>query len=194
MSTRQRMIAAVIAKPGITLSEIAIAIGKTDRKERTGLSAQLSQLCQKKKLRKDTVLNGSPGAIRYWPTATSAIDGRSARKRPAMPEATTTAAAKTAAPRQSDKAKRAGYASPKAMPQKPASQVRIVDPPRERAPAAPAGDRETVEEFQARGGRIEILHPHACSPNSILRFDHAPKPHASARPMTATRVRPSASR
>ena len=194
MSTRQRMIAAVIAKPGITLSEIAIAIGKTERKERTGLSAQLSQLCKKKKLRKDTLHNGSPGAIRYWPTATSAIDGRSARKRPAKPEASTPAEPQTPAPRQSDQAKREGYASPKAKPPKPASQVRIVDPPRERAPATPAGERETVEEYVARGGRIEVLQPHACSPNSILRFDYTPKPHASARPITATRVRPSASR
>lgn len=194
MSTRQQMIAAVIAKPGITLSEIAIAIGKTERKARTGLSAQLSQLCKKKKLRKDTLHNGSPGAIRYWPTATSAIDGRSARKRPAKREATTTAQPQAAAPRQSDATKRSGYASPKALPPKPASQVRIVDPPRERAPATPAGERETVEEFQKRGGRIEVLQPHACSPNSILRFDHAPKPHGSPRPLSATRVRPSVSR
>ena len=53
-----------------------------------------------------------------------------------------------------------------------------------------AGERETVEEYVARGGRIEVLQPHACSPNSILRFDHTPKPHASSRPPSGARVRP----
>lgn len=191
MSTRQAMLAAVIATPGITLSQIAVAIGKTERKERMGLSAQLSQLCKKKKLRKDKLTNGSPGAVRYWPTETSAIDGRTAKKSAAKPQRkAATSAAQPAAPRLSDTAKRAGYASAKAMPPKPASQVRIVDPPREAVPAMPAGARESVAEFMARGGRVEILKPHACSPNSILRFDHSPKPHASSRPPSGARVRP----
>lgn len=84
----------------------------------------------------------------------------------------------------------------KAKPPKPtkAADMTIVRSPAPpmKAPATVAP--QTVDEFIAAGGRIEILHPHACSPNSILRFDYTPKPHASARPMTATRVRPSASR
>jgi hypothetical protein len=63
--------------------------------------------------------------------------------------------------RLSDAAKRKGYTSRLQNPPRVSQQVQIIKPPKRVSPemkaARPAGQRETVEEFLARGGRIQQL-------------------------------------
>ena len=169
MSTRQDAIAAVTAAPGCTLREVAAALGLTTRAEYTSLSAQMSQLCRAGKLRKDSVLNGgSPGSLRYWPMPSTTIARIDIRKQPKPPAP---APAAKPAPMRSAAEKRGSYTSRHANVPKPSMHVRIIAPPRPKAAAHPAGKHETVEEFRARGGRIETVPSHASS--HPLRYDHS---------------------
>lgn len=170
MSVRQDIQRAILDKPGLTMRQVAEAIGRGDRAGVQGVSAQLSQLCKVGKLRKDSVyaLTGVP---RYWPTDSTLTDGRETRytaiRKPARPVATKPAPAR----KQVAQVIRAPIkAAPKPAP-KPTlqQQPRCLRPLRHQR-AMPNGQAETIPEFEARGGVIERLPPSATS--TPLRFSY----------------------
>lgn len=170
MSRAQAIIEAVVKNPGLTTREVGDALGLHWASAVNVVCSQLLQLVQAGKLRRE----GSFKNYRYYPTKLSLVDkrfgprqGRDAapkRRRPALKAAT-------------GAAKR--YASPLAREPKPASKIAIgvhapKPPPPPRAAAHPAGAFETVDEFLARGGKVQRLpngasaHPlHTITPAEI---------------------------
>lgn len=183
MSIRQDIVKAVVHQPGLTMRQVAQAIGRSDRAGVQGVGAQISQLCKAGKLRKDSVyaLTGVP---RYWPTKTSLLDMRQAVNRTPAP----TKAASTSTP-----AKRVARVVRKPLPAppppKPAPMPRMIAKRPKPAPTPPPGTPETLEQFIARGGTIERLPPYACS-QQLLRYDHSNTevPIARRRPALRTRT------
>lgn len=192
MSQRKAMIAAVVEAPGIDMHGIASILGISGRNEVKSLATQLSRLCQIKKLRKDSVLMGNVSRPRYWPTDTSSRDMRSdpnrAHRRSAAAKvgAANRAAGTKPETRATLRAQIRADCKPAA---KPAKRDRIIQQPRMTIKRPVAG-AQTVEEFQARGGRVQVLAPHEAS--NPLRFDHsqAQVPMASRRPSTRCRPAP----
>lgn len=174
MNTRAALQAAIIATPGLTLRELAAAVGQTSRANITGIAAQLSQLCKIRKLRKDGITGpGRSANPRYWPTDLTGLDLRTLRTLRA-----TQPAPAAPAPRPPKVEKPAHVLRPapaRPGPQRsrptPAQQftIRSLAPPRTQRPPG-ATHRETVDEFIARGGRVQVLDPYATS--NPLRFDH----------------------
>jgi hypothetical protein len=199
-SIRQRIIAAVVASPGITLRQIATTLGYGPRADVKSLGAQLSQLCTSGKMRRQTVHTPAAGravATGYWPTDTAQVDERQLKRKPGTEQERRAESKRRqrAARRESDAQKRARYTSNRATPPTEAQQFRIAEPPRPRAPATPANGRETVDEFLRRGGHIQAL-PTGYCPGSPLRFDHSGN-HTraqSARPCATKRNAPAAAR
>ncbi len=170
MSSRQAIMRVVLKRPGLQLREIAKALGFDDRAKIAALSVQLTYLAKDKRVRHDGAVRGR----KYFPTpkTQAAIDVTQAAKKPA-PRPVTPAPAKQ-------------YASPLARKPKAESKIRIGTPkptaaqqfqvvpkkPDVTAAAPPRTTRETVEEFQARGGRIEHLSNGASAePLRIARAD-----------------------
>lgn len=157
MSRAHRILAHVAgaARPVTFDSICSAAEPAADYKLRSYISAQLHQLVNTGKLRR----SGQPRAYRYSATATTLVDCR--RFKDGKPR---DRSAQRARERQ---AKARAKPAPKpAPPPKPRRQATPV--PAQRAvyssklkPAAPRapGERETVEEFQRRGGRIQKLKP-----------------------------------
>lgn len=157
---------AVLANPGITLREIAAALGIGPRAKLTSISARLTQLCELNKLRRD-VIGSRHHPSRFWPTDITAVDLRELRRKPGDP-----VQRKIAGQRARRQAKAATVAaSQKAHKPSPRSQVRIVDPPRPPKLPHNGTQPETVEQFLARGGQIQRLSFGQC--NNDLRFDHS---------------------
>ena len=160
MSLTNDLEMAVKARPGLTPREAAQAVDHLADVPR--VSALLGQSFQRGKLTR--VQEGK--AFRYYANAKTGMDqrngGRAAapkpapKPRPAAKPATTPATTRTE----------------RAPPPKPtaAQQFRVVDPPRPKQPANPAGRVETYEEFLARGGKPQVLPPHHSG--DPLRFDH----------------------
>lgn len=113
------------------------------------VSVQLSGLVNDGKLMRIGALR----AFTYLPTATTLVDGRAARRK-VQPQP-----ARKASKRKPVARKAAPVPAPK--PQRPVPETRrfLVARPGPR----PAGVRETVEEFEARGGRIQQLKHGECS-------------------------------
>lgn len=168
MNTRAALQAAIVATPGMTLREVAAAVGQTSRQNVTGIAAQLSQLCKIGKLRKDSILVAG-AQPRYWPTQDTGKDLRAARAKPPP-----------AAPRARDSNQKQNsphFARPAhvlrtARPKPTAAQQFRIHPRTPPRTPRPSGARhpETVDEFIARGGKVQRLDPHAAS--KPLRFDH----------------------
>ncbi len=174
MSIRQDIQRAVLDKPGLTMRQVAEAIGRGDRAGVQGVSAQLSQLCKVGKLRKDSVyaLTGVP---RYWPTDDTLNDLRATRytaiRKPPRPVAAKPAPTR----RQVAQVIRASIKATTPPAPKPAPKPTQQQQPRCLRPlryqrAMPNGEPETVEQYQARGGVIERLPPSATS--TPLRFSY----------------------
>jgi hypothetical protein len=148
VSRRKDVLRLLIERPGLTLREIAAALGFGPRARVPALCAQLSIDVRKGVLQHD---NASYNR-RYSPTEHTAA--ALARQRGGV-HGNRHAAKPHRLP-----AKR--YASPFAHAPKPASKIVIgkaapkpIAPPLKRA--RPAGARETVEEFIARGGKVQVL-------------------------------------
>lgn len=173
MNQRQAIIAAVISKPGSNMREVAAAIGIDERTKLTCVSAQLSQLCIKKKLRKDSPHDPRRNPPRYWPTDIATLDLRKLPRTPSQraqhSDASLKREAVRRAKREASEAKRAA-AIRQAAPAKPAkpsmaqhanlSSLFLKASPRSRTPRTGV---ESVEQFVKRGGQIERLQPGACS-------------------------------
>lgn len=168
MSLSGDLQAAIVATPGLTLREVAGAVGLTTRGRITTIAALLSQLCKAGKLRKDSLLAvGATAHPRYWPTDLTGQDLR-------VPRA---GARKAAAPKPAPAPRVRAPDKPAHVPRNPryakptaTQQFQVVAPPRQPRPAG-ARAAETVAEFIARGGQVQQLPPHATS--HPLRFDHA---------------------
>lgn len=178
MSLTNDLEMAVKARPGLTPREAAQAVDHLADVPR--VSALLGQSFQRGKLTR--VQEGK--AFRYYANAKTGMDqrngGRAAapkpapKPRPAAKPATTPATTRTE----------------RAPPPKPtaAQQFRVVDPPRPKRPATPAGKTESVEEFRARGGIVQRLPDyHSGQP---LRFDHSDTATPIGRRCPVTRARP----
>lgn len=154
MSRASDMVEAVVKRPGMSPRQIGDALGLHWASAVNVVCSQLLQLERAGKLRRE----GKPKDYRYFPTPISLIDKRYGPRRGTepKPKQRRRPALKAAA----QPAKR--YASPFAHAPKPASKIVIGKPaPKPIAPprntAHPAGARETVEEFLARGGRVQVL-------------------------------------
>lgn len=184
----RRIVDFVVAHPGAAAGEVTDHICHQERlarSERTRMvnlvCIQLSQLMEAGKLRR----TGQAMSYRYWPTKLSQLDLRShdrngnpkPRKRPAKASTkckrkpSLTAKRTPNAPAPPKLAQVACDASPMARKPKPASQVQVVDRTRKSAPRPNGAHRETVEQFLARGGRIQRVGPNDAS--QPLRFDHS---------------------
>lgn len=187
MNVRQALQSYVLANPGKKLREITAGLGITDRAGITNAGAQLYQLV-KKGLLQHEALPGQLRGFRYYPTATTLT---TLRRVYTPEEIAANAAARELRKQQNRKAKRrltaaqqqAFYATAPTPPPAVRASVESLPPP----PTAPrpAGKVETVEEFLARNGRIQVLDPHATS--TPLRFDHS-KGSPLNRPVRRTRV------
>ncbi len=171
MTRARAIVDALIASPGMTMRQVATAIGEDSR--HTAVAAQLSQLAKAGKLRRDSAHTGRSG--RYWPMPNATQDlrrkySRDGKRPDRMQAARDERAVSAATPRPETRAqKRARYKSAQASVPRSASQVRIVAP--QRPTASPKGRAQTVEEFVAGGGPIERLSTFAAS--NPLRFDHS---------------------
>lgn len=159
MSLTNDLELAVKKRPGMTPRQAAHAVGHQHDIPR--ISALMGQSFQRGKLTR--VQEGK--AFRYYPNAKTGQDQRNGGR----------VAAPKPAPKPRPVAKPAAAPAPKVAeraPQKPtpAQQFRVVEPPRPKAPAHPAGRVETVEEFLARGGHVQVL-PNNFS-STPLRLDH----------------------
>lgn len=188
MNVCQELQRFVLANPGLKLRAIAAGIGLTKREEITNASAQLSQLVKRKRLRVEKPIGDYHGHC-FFPTETTAQ---------ALPKLTPEEAAERERKRAERKAtqrreqrqqrrltkaqKQAFYAKAPVLPVRATGgHAPLPPPPR---CARPADRVETVEEFQARGGRIQQLGPFETS--TPLRFDHShgtalKRPHRRAR-------------
>jgi hypothetical protein len=166
ISTSMAIQQAVKASPGITLRQIAAALGIAPRAKITSISARLSQLVEFGKLRRDED-GRRHNPARYWPTPTTCVDLRELRRKPGDP-----VQRKIAGQRARRQAKAAAApASPKARKPAPASYIRVANPPPPPKIHYAGNRTETVEQFQARGGRVQVLGPH--DSGNPLRFDHS---------------------
>jgi hypothetical protein len=184
---RQALQSYVRDHPGTQLREITDGLGITDRAGITNAGAQLYQLVKKALLRQQAV-PGRQRGVRYYPTALTLTSQRLIYT---AEEVAANAAARELRKQQRRKAKRrltaaqqqAFYATAPTPPPAVRACVEALPPP----PTAPrpAGKVETVEEFLARNGRIQVLDPHATS--TPLRFDHSQGSPLN-RPVRRTRV------
>lgn len=183
MSRAACIAAFVAANPGSSHADICQGIGIESLGERNSVSATIATMLKGGRLRHD----GRPARSgrRYFPTDTTLVD----RRRKA--DGTLSRRQQQAATAIARVARRAAAKPPKPTPAADMTIVRKPEPPM-KAPATVAP--QTVDEFIAAGGRIQVLPPHACGPSSILRFDHSRTPHATSRPCAASRVRPAAAR
>lgn len=179
MSLTNDLELAVKKRPGMTPRQAAHAVGHQHDIPR--ISALMGQSFQRGKLTR--VQEGK--AFRYYPNAKTGQDQRNGG-RVAAPKT-------TPKPRQVAKPAPAPRLAERA-PQKPtpAQQFRVVDPPRPKAPAHPAGRMETVEDFLANGGAIQHLPPHYCAQS--LRFDHSDTASPVGKRRPVVRARPAAAR
>lgn len=161
LNRSQRILQFVAASKGpVTLAAISSAVAKgepqTENHKRLFalVSANVSVLLTARKLTRV----GERGAYLYSTTATAFVDGRRRAERPAKasPEAIPKPVPK-ATPQPPADRKRKDVLPPPTTPEPP-------PPPRPRSAFVnlgnkprPAGQRETVEEFEARGGRIQKL-------------------------------------
>lgn len=166
MSRRQDILRAVMERPGMQLREIAAAIGFKPGDKITAVSAQLTHLCDFGLLRNNGLLRGKS----FYPNENTqaAIDRKPGSGAKPGPK-----------PKPAKPAAKKRYASPLAREPKPASKIAIgvhapKPPPPPRAAAHPAGAFETVDEFLARGGKVQRLpngasaHPlHTITPAEI---------------------------
>lgn len=174
MSRARTMIDYVIANPGCSSGDITdhlCALEHTSKRQHMAatVSAQLSQQFARRKLRR----TGQAMAYRWWPTKLSQVDLRSHTRdgKPKVAKPPTKPAAKRKPAPARKVAQVVRYASPMATKPKPASQVQVVDRTRKAAPRPNGVHPETVEQFLARGGRIQRVGPNdAAQP---LRFDHS---------------------
>lgn len=136
-----------------TLAQIVAAAepGGDYRRYSTVVSAQLCGLVNDGKLKRIGALR----AFTYLPTATTLVDGRAAQPK-AKPQPTRKAIKRKPVAR-----KAAPAPVPERKPEQPVPEVRrfLVARPAPRPP----GERETVAEFLARGGRIQKLKHGECS-------------------------------
>lgn len=189
MNVCQELQRFVLANPGLKLRPIAAGIGLTKREEITNASAQLSQLVKRGRLRVEKPIGDYHGHC-FFPTETTAQ---------AVPRLTPEEAAERESQRSERKAnqrreqrrqrqlsaaqQQAFYAKAPVLPVRTTGgHAPLPPPPR---CARPAAKVETVEEFQARGGRIQQLGPFDTS--TPLRFDHS-NGSALNRPVRRTRV------
>lgn len=177
MSISQDIQRAVLEKPGLTMRQVAEAIGRGDRAGVQGVSAQICHLCKKGKLRKDSV-HALTGVPRYWPTDDTLTDLRETRYTKLRPRAQPAAPAKPAPARRQvvQVARKHIAATPKPAPKPTAQQQpKVTRHPLLRPMLRPASnanaDAETVDAFLARGGIVERLPPSATS--TPLRFDYS---------------------
>ena len=171
MSISQDIQRAVLEKPGLTMRQVAEAIGRGDRAGVQGVSAQICQLCQKGKLRKDSVY-AMTGVPRYWPTDDTLVDLRELRYTK-LRKRTQPAAPARPAPARRQVVRKPVDAAPKPVPKPTAQQQpKVMRAPLLRPRPAPNAnaEAETVDAFLARGGTVERLPPSATS--SPLRFDY----------------------
>lgn len=174
MSISQDIQRAVLEKPGLTMRQVAEAIGRGDRAGVQGVSAQICQLCQKGKLRKDSVY-AMTGVPRYWPTAATLADLRALRYTKLRKRTQPAAPARTAPARRqvAQVVRKPVDAAPKPVPKPTAQQQpKVLRAPLLRPRPAPNAnaEAETVDAFLARGGTVERMPPSATS--NPLRFDY----------------------
>ena len=184
MSRAAQVAAYVAANPGADHATICQGIGIETVGERNSVSATIATMLKGGRLRYDG-RHARSGRC-YYPTDTTLVDRRRKADGTLSPRQQQAANAIARIARQN--------AAPKPPKPTPAADMTIVrkpEPPM-KAPATVAP--QTVDEFVAAGGRIEVLHPHARGASSILRFDHSRTPHATSRPCAASRVRPAAAR
>ena len=188
MIIRQALQAYVLANPGKKLREITAGIGITGRAEITNAGAQLYQLV-KQGLLAHEVLPGQLRGFRYYPTDQTLT---TRRHQPTPAEIAENARNREIRKQEARRVKRrlsaaqqqAYYANAPVPPKIVAPTALAPLPPPPTAPR-PAGKVETVEEFLARNGRIQVLDPHATS--NPLRFDHS-NGSALNKPVRRTRV------
>lgn len=132
---------------GMTAREVAVALGKGDRKGIARVAALLSKAWQYGKLDRDEI----EGLLRYKPNAHTGIDFRVTTRTPTG---------------QSARPESHARVQPKSAPAKPSAQqaahiTSLFDKPTPRIRATDQG--ETVEAFCARGGVIQRLAPGECT-------------------------------
>lgn len=174
MSLHRKIAEAVVAHPGIDTPGICLVVGVETPRERNCVSAGLSTLVKKGKLRHDnrTARQGR----HYYPTPKTLIDGR------LKPDGELSRRAKQQA-RAAEKATKAGIPVLRKPP-------KSADMPIERKPVAPkpAARPQTVAEFLAAGGEIQRL-PAYFSGNP-LRYDYSDGTAHAGRRRPVTRARP----
>ena len=153
--SRMRDIAAVlIATPGMSMREIAHAIGQTTDSQRNCISAALHSLAQAGRVRHN---NQPARGARLWYATELALADRRCR---------------TGATHAPLSARRTAPKPPK--PPKSADMTIVKKPPEApKARYAATAKPETVDQWMQRTGQTpERLAPHACS-KPLLRFDHS---------------------
>lgn len=153
---RMRAIAeALIATPGLTVSEIGRAIGQTSTAQRNCISASLCTMASMGRAQHNNQPANS-GRRRWYPTEQTLVDRR--RKTPRTRKIDTTIVLRTAH-----------------RPPKPPKSANVTIVPRRGGPKpiyATMAPAETVTEWMARTGKTpEVLDPHVSS--HPLRFDHS---------------------
>lgn len=137
-----------VAEPvGMTAREVAVALGKPDRKGIARVAALLSRDWQRGKVDRDEI----DGLLRYKPNQHTGIDFRVTTR---------------TATGQSSRPPSHATVQPKTAPAKPSAHqlahvARSCKKPALRNP--PSGSAQTVEEFVAKGGVIQYLAPGECS-------------------------------
>lgn len=152
-------------------------------RQRAAISARLGQFAEGGKLKR----RGQPGAYQYHATKTSLLDLRKVnadgKPRQAKTAAVSVRARREPAP---PAARAAARAQAKPLPHQhmsiPPPPARMTDPPRSSV------QRESVESFRARGGRIEILPLGAVSKplKSIGAPAPAPRVSRARKPTSST--------
>ena len=163
MNRSQAILHAVHKRPGLSPRQIAAAIGEDWHLVACQMSAQLHQLCVAKKLRR----TGKPRAFLYYPTDDTLRDLRTGKRMVVKPTKAKPARKKPAAKPAAPKKPRA------AVKPTAAQQVQVVAKPLAPPASTPkATPFETVEQFLARGGRIQRLPDGAsATPLHITRAD-----------------------
>jgi hypothetical protein len=152
------------------------------RCRRVLMAATLSTLVKQRKLRRADVA----GVTRYYATDTTLVDGRAAANavgKRRKPRAARSTEAVAVAKRQADRSHAVAKAKPpKAVPESadtrpPLQRFCATQPAPALRPTKPTDDAETVDQFLARGGRIDVLATGAVS--RPLKFDHRAANEAS---------------
>lgn len=153
MNRRRAIAEALIATPGLTVSEIGRAIGQTSAPHRNRISASLCSMARMGRVKHNNQPDSS-GRRRWFATEQALVDRR-----------------RSTTPRRNGGLPAAKKANKPPKPPKSAN-VTIIQRTGPKPAYAPTARTETVEEWMIRTGeKPEVLDPHATA--HPLRFDHA---------------------